>query len=95
MQIQIVDKNDTVIGTKERDEIDYSSDIYRVSALWLTNSNGQALIAKRAMAKKNSPGKWGPAVAGTLETDETYETNIYKDGDLIKTERYKDGELIE
>lgn len=79
MQIQIVDKNDTVIGTKERDEIDYSSDIYRVSALWLTNSNGQALIAKRAMAKKNSPGKWGPAVAGTLETDETYETNIYKE----------------
>ncbi|MFZ3009740.1 MAG: NUDIX domain-containing protein [Candidatus Microsaccharimonas sp.] len=79
MQIQVVDKNDTLIGTKERDEIDYSSDIYRVSALWLTNPSGQALIAKRAVTKKNSPGKWGPAVAGTLESDETYETNIYKE----------------
>jgi isopentenyl-diphosphate delta-isomerase len=79
MRIQIVDKNDTPIGTKGRDEIDYSSDIYRVSALWLTNSSGQSLIAKRALTKKNSPGKWGPAVAGTLEDTETYDENIYKE----------------
>jgi hypothetical protein len=38
MKIQIVDKNDVGISNKERDEIDYSTDIYRVSALWLTNN---------------------------------------------------------
>jgi hypothetical protein len=38
MEIQIVDKNDVGISNKERDEIDYSTDIYRVSALWLTNN---------------------------------------------------------
>lgn len=79
MQIQIVDKNDTVIGTKERDEIDCSTDTYRVSALWLTNNKGESLIAQRAMTKKNSPGKWGPAVAGTVEGNETYEENIYRE----------------
>jgi hypothetical protein len=33
MKIQIVDKNDVGIRNKERDEIDYSTDIYRVSPL--------------------------------------------------------------
>lgn len=81
MQIQVVDMNDTLIGTKEREDLDYSADIYRVSALWLTNSKGESLIAQRAMTKNNSPGKWGPAVAGTVEADETYEINICKEAE--------------
>jgi len=31
------------------------------------------------MNKDKDPGKWGPAVAGTIEEGETYETNIYKE----------------
>jgi len=37
MKIQIVDDKDQLIGVKERNEVDYKTDIYRVSALWLTN----------------------------------------------------------
>jgi len=75
----IVDENDQPIGLKLRDQLDFKKDIYRVSALWLTNSRGQVLIAQRSLQKKNNPGKWGPAVAGTVEEDETYESNIEKE----------------
>lgn len=74
----IVDENDNVIGTKVRSKI-MQSDIYRVSCLWLRNSKGEVLLAQRAFNKKNDPGKWGPAVAGTVSENETYEENIQKE----------------
>ena len=81
MKIQIVNANDELIGVKERSEIDFQNDTYRVSALWLTNSKGEALLAKRAAIKRNDPNKWGPAVAGTIDEGETYDENIYKEAD--------------
>lgn len=74
----IVDEDDNVIAQKERVDIK-QEDIYRVAALWLTNSKGDILLAKRALTKKNDPGKWGPAVAGTVEEGETYRANIIKE----------------
>lgn len=79
MNIKIVDNQDQQIGVKERAEIDYKIDIYRASALWLTNSKGQALLAKRAAIKDKDPNKWGPAVAGTVDAGESYDDNIYKE----------------
>ena len=79
MKIQIVNNQDELIDTKERYDLDYSIDTYRVSALWITNSKGQSLLAQRASTKSSDPGKWGPAVAGTIEEGETYEQNIYKE----------------
>jgi isopentenyldiphosphate isomerase len=76
--IIIVDKTDAPIGTMERGTLAYE-DIYRVSALWITNSKGQVLLAQRNWSEKHDPGKWGPAVAGTVEVGETYERNIYKE----------------
>jgi len=75
----IVDKNDTIIGAKLRDEMIFGIDLYRVSALWLTNSRNQILLAQRSLSLHNGAGLWGPAVAGTVEEGETYETNIYKE----------------
>jgi isopentenyl-diphosphate delta-isomerase len=76
----IVDENDNIIGQKERADIK-QEDIYRVAALWITNSKGDILLAKRALSKKHDPGKWGPAVAGTVEEGETYRANIVKETD--------------
>lgn len=77
-KIIIVNKNDKVIGYKDRDKIT-SSDIYRVSSLWIVNSKGETLLARRAYTKSHDPGKWGPAVAGTVEKGETYYSNIIKE----------------
>ena len=76
--ILVVDENDTVIGSKDRDAL-APGDIYRVSALWLTNSRGEVLMAQRAYTKKKSPGAWGSAVAGTVEVGEEYDSNIVKE----------------
>lgn len=78
-KIIIVDENDVPIGSKYRDEIDYKKDIYRWSGIWIENSQGKVLIAQRKLTKDKDPGKWGPAVAGTLEEGETYESNAYKE----------------
>ncbi len=78
-QIIIVDENDQQIGLKERSQLNHPQDIYRVAALWLTNSRGEILLAQRKLTKDKDPGKWGPAAAGTIDDGETYESNIYKE----------------
>ena len=77
--IQIVDEGDQLIAHKNRAEVDYEHDIYRVAALWLTNSRNEVLIAQRKLTKDKDPGKWGPAVAGTVDEGEEYESNIIKE----------------
>jgi len=79
-QVIIVDDSDTPIGCKDRSLLT-KEDIYRVSALWITNSKGEILLTRRHHTKINHPGKWGPAVAGTVEEGETYEENIVKEAE--------------
>ena len=49
--------------------------------MWITNSKGEILLARRALTKSNDPGKWGPAVAGTVEVGESYRKNIIKEAE--------------
>lgn len=77
-KIIIVDKNDKIIGYKERGTLK-KEDIYRVSSLWIIDSHGNMLLAKRHHSKDHHPGKWGPAVAGTVEKGESYRSNIIKE----------------
>jgi isopentenyldiphosphate isomerase len=77
-RIVIVDDTDTVIGAKEYWALE-PGDVYRASALWLTNSRGDVLMAQRAFTKIKDPGVWGPAVAGTVDEGESYDDNIVKE----------------
>ena len=78
-KIIIVNEDDEIINHKNRSELK-DGDIYRVSALWITNSRGEILLAKRCRTNHHHhPGKWMPAVAGTVEEGETYEENIIKE----------------
>lgn len=79
-RIVIVNDQDKVIGCKERGTIE-PEDIYRVSALWLTNSKGDILLAQRQLGKRHHPGMWGPAVAGTVDEGESYDENIIKEAE--------------
>lgn len=76
----VVDENDNAIGAKTKAEIS-REELYRVAALWIVNSRGENLLAKRSLSKSHDPGAWGPAVAGTVEEHETYEQNIVKEID--------------
>jgi len=79
-KIIIVDENDKVVGCKDGNAL-VEGDIYRVSALWITNSQGEALLARRHHTKSHNPREWGPAVAGTVEEGESYEDNIIKEAE--------------
>jgi isopentenyldiphosphate isomerase len=80
MKIPIVNEQDEIIKVIDSSERK-KDDICRVSALWVTNIDGNILLAQRAFSKKNSPGLWGPAVAGTVEEGETYELNVIKEAE--------------
>ncbi len=77
-KIIIVDERDNEIDCKDRKTLPEEC-IYRVSALWIKNNKGEILLAKRALSKSHSPGKWGPAVAGTVDEGENYRVNILKE----------------
>ncbi len=78
--IPIVNQQDKVIGYKNRNKITKrTKDIYRVSALWLVNSQEEILLAQRKFNKMHNPGKWGPAVSGTVAKNEDYLKNIIKE----------------
>ena len=77
-RIIIVDENDNPIGVKEREEVG-PGDVYRCSAVWITNSKKQTLLQQRAFSKKVQPGKWGTAAAGAIDEGEDYEINAVKE----------------
>lgn len=79
-KVVIVDENDNIIAYKNREAV-RQEDIYRVSALWITNSRGEILLARRHRTKSHHPRKWGPAVAGTVEQGESYQDNIIKEAE--------------
>ena len=79
VKIIIVDERDMPISLKGYEELKYE-DIYRVSALWLTDKvTGDCLITQRTWTKHNDPGKWMAAASGTIEEGESYEQNIVKE----------------
>ncbi len=78
MKIPIVNEQDEIIGYKDRKDRN-PKDIFRATGLWMTNSDGDILLAQRSFSKKYNPGIWGPAVNGTVEEGETYESNITKE----------------
>lgn len=80
MRIPIVNEQDEIIGYKDRKDRN-KINITRITALWLWNERGEVLLAQRALNKELNPGKWGPAVAGTVEEGETYESNIIKEAE--------------
>ena len=78
-KIVVVDEDDNIVGVEVRSVVDEKGLRYRVSGLWLKNSLGEVLLARRAFTKMHYPGRWGPAVAGTVDEGESYEDNIVKE----------------
>jgi isopentenyldiphosphate isomerase len=81
MTIPIVNRQDEIIGHKDRARLDYSADIFRSASLWITNSNGDVLLAQRKMDKKVDPGKWAEAVGGTVEGADSYEETVIREAE--------------
>ncbi len=79
--IIVVDEKDNIIGYKSRDLVERLGLRYRVAALWIKNSKGKILMARRGYNKNYGPGKWSAAAAGTVEKGESYKLNIIKEAE--------------
>ncbi len=81
MRIPVVNEKDEIIGYKNRADIDPSVDIVRSASLWITNRNGDILLAQRKFTKQSNPGKWSEAVGGTVEGTDDYESTILREAE--------------
>lgn len=72
--VPIVDEDDNFIEYKDRTLLE-KGDITRISSLWLTDQEGNVLLAQRALHKFPAPGLWGVAAAGAVSKGEEYDTN--------------------
>lgn len=77
-KVIVVNREDEIVDYRDRNDWN-TSDIIRVAALWIYNSENQVLIAQRSLNKVRSPGLWAMSVAGTVEEGENYESNIIKE----------------
>lgn len=78
-KIIVVNEQDKPADLKSFDELHYE-DIYRVSALWLTDKNtGDCLVTQRKWNKQHDPGKWMAAASGTVDEGESYRENMVKE----------------
>lgn len=69
--VSLVDEEDKVIGKKLADAIE-PTDITRVAGLWIENTKGEVLLAKRPLDKRRDPNRWGPAVGILMHEQENY-----------------------
>ncbi len=80
MKIPIVNEQDEILYYKEREE-STRDEIRRIVSLYVFNENKEVLIAKRHPSKTIDPNCWGPAVSGTVEEGETYDSNVTKEAE--------------
>lgn len=69
------------LATRIRADIDPVVDIVRSASLWITNSDGDILLAQRKLTKRNNPGKWSEAVGGTVEGEDDYESTMLREAE--------------
>lgn len=81
MKIPIVNEQDEIIGYKEREDIDFKEELIRATGLWVTDKEGNILLAQRSLTKKFNPGLWGPAAGGVVEENETCESCIEREAE--------------
>ena len=77
-RIVLVNEKDEVIGGKLRSELT-AGDIGRSSGLWVTDSAGNILLARRSKTVKFYPGLLSYAVTGTVAEGEEYEDAITRE----------------
>lgn len=77
-KVYLVDKNDTVVGEKWRDELT-DQDCWRVISIWITDEEGKILLQQRSFTKKVGPGIWSAACEGTIEAGDSVRSTAVRE----------------
>jgi isopentenyldiphosphate isomerase len=73
-KITVVDKDDKVIGSEERDVARKKGLRHRIARVFVVNTEGKILLQKRSIQLKDSPGKWDQSAGGHVDEGEDYMT---------------------
>jgi isopentenyl-diphosphate delta-isomerase len=73
-RITIVDQDDNVISSEERDVARAKGLRHRIVRVFAVNDKGKILLQKRNSQLKDSPGKWDQSVGGHVDEGEDYIT---------------------
>ena len=70
--LEVVDRDDRVIGLERRGVIHARGLMHRSAQVLLFNSSGKLFLQKRSMHKDEFPGLWDSSAAGHLAPGESY-----------------------
>jgi len=70
--LDVVDKNDQVIGSEIRGKIHQLGLMHRAVHILVFNNENKLFIQKRSMSKDENPGLWDTSAAGHLDSGEIY-----------------------
>ena len=71
--LDIVDKNDNIVGKASRDDIYNKSLFHRISHILIFNDEGKMVLQMRSNGVSFCPNHWSTAVGGHVQAGETYE----------------------
>jgi isopentenyl-diphosphate delta-isomerase len=78
--LDLVNKDDEVIGTVTRDQVEGLKDGYvRAAEMLIINSQGKIWVPRRSMHKKLKPGGLDYSCAGHVASGETYEQALERE----------------
>lgn len=71
--LDIVDKDDNIIGTTSKEDIYKKSLGHRICHIIIFNNDGKMVLQKRSSKVSFCPDHWSAAVGGHVQSGETYE----------------------
>jgi 8-oxo-dGTP pyrophosphatase MutT (NUDIX family) len=71
-KITIVDSDDKVIGSEDRDIVRSQGLRHRIARVFIMRGDGYILLHKRNSRLTDNPGKWDQSVGGHVDADEDY-----------------------
>jgi isopentenyldiphosphate isomerase len=77
--VEIVDKDDNVLGTMERKEADAKGKRYRIVHVLLVNDDDTILVQWRKSTRSISPRTFTSSAAGALNVGESYEDAAHRE----------------
>lgn len=77
--IQIVDENNTPIGSASKKEVWTKGLLHQVVRITILDETGHILVQKRSGNKELFPGRWDNSAAGHVDAGETYEQAAYRE----------------
>ncbi|MDD4289853.1 MAG: NUDIX domain-containing protein [Patescibacteria group bacterium] len=92
--LDIVNKQDEIIGTDTRENVHKLKLIHREIYVWVFNDAGEVVLQKRSDAKEQYPGLWFYSLGGHVNSGENYLNSAIREANEEVGIKILENELI-